>query len=61
ASACPFCRRNLGDGRDAVLGKKTGDFNKKDAVDGEMMVEDLIVLTAELLGLSTDIKPVPEK
>jgi heterodisulfide reductase subunit D len=61
ASACPFCRRNLGDGRDAVMGKATGDFNKKDAPVDEMMVEDLIVLTAELLGLSTDIKPAPEK
>ncbi len=45
-SACPFCRRNLLDGRDEL---------KLD-----MRVDDIVVLTAHLMGLSTDIKsPAP--
>jgi len=42
-STCPFCRRNLLDGRDEL---------KMD-----MSVDDLVVLTAHLMGLSTDVKP----
>jgi heterodisulfide reductase subunit D len=42
-STCPFCRRNLIDGRDEL---------KLD-----MSVDDLVVLTANLMGLSTDVKP----
>ena len=42
-STCPFCRRNLLDGRDDL---------KMD-----MNVDDLVVLTANLMGLSTDVKP----
>ena len=42
-STCPFCRRNLLDGRDEL---------KLD-----MSVDDLVVLTAHLMGLSTDVKP----
>ena len=42
-STCPFCRRNLLDGRDEL---------KLD-----MSVDDLVVLTANLMGLSTDVKP----
>ncbi len=42
-STCPFCRRNLLDGRDDL---------KMD-----MYVDDLVVLTANLMGLSTDVKP----
>lgn len=61
ASACPFCRRNLGDGRDKVLGREGTDFNKKDAAEDELMMEDLIVLVADLMGLSTEIKPQPAK
>ncbi|MDF1531570.1 MAG: (Fe-S)-binding protein [Methanosarcinales archaeon] len=56
SSACPFCRRNLGDGRNNVLSLETGDFNKRDKEGNDMQVEDLIVLTAELMGLSTKIK-----
>ncbi|MHC1576925.1 MAG: (Fe-S)-binding protein [Methanosarcinaceae archaeon] len=41
SSACPFCKRNLCDGRDSL--GLTPD---------EMEVEDLIVLTAEALGIS---------
>ena len=45
-STCPFCRRNLLDGRDDL---------KLD-----MRMDDLVVLTANLMGLSTDIKsPAP--
>ncbi|MCZ7406303.1 MAG: heterodisulfide reductase-related iron-sulfur binding cluster, partial [Candidatus Methanoperedens sp.] len=45
-STCPFCRRNLLDGRDDL---------KLD-----MSVDDLVVLTAYLMGLSTDVKqPAP--
>ncbi|MDP2766157.1 MAG: heterodisulfide reductase-related iron-sulfur binding cluster, partial [Candidatus Methanoperedens sp.] len=42
-STCPFCRRNLIDGRDEL---------KMD-----MYMDDLVVLVAHLMGLSTDIKP----
>jgi len=42
-SGCPFCRRNLLDGRDDL---------KLD-----MKVDDIVVLTANLIGLSTDINP----
>jgi heterodisulfide reductase subunit D len=42
-STCPFCRRNLLDGRDDL---------KMD-----MYVDDLVVITANLMGLSTDVKP----
>jgi heterodisulfide reductase subunit D len=42
-STCPFCRRNLLDGRDDLK--------------MEMRVDDLVVLTANLMGLSTDVKP----
>ncbi|VVB91402.1 CoB--CoM heterodisulfide reductase iron-sulfur subunit D [uncultured archaeon] len=42
-STCPFCRRNLLDGRDDLK--------------LEMRVDDLVVLTANLMGLSTDVKP----
>ncbi|TAN46157.1 MAG: hypothetical protein EPN24_01765, partial [Candidatus Methanoperedens sp.] len=42
-STCPFCRRNLIDGRDEL---------KMD-----MYMDDLVVLVAHLMGLSTDVKP----
>jgi len=42
-SACPFCRRNLIDGRDELK--------------AELRVDDVVVLAANMLGLSTDIKP----
>lgn len=42
-SGCPFCRRNLLDGRDEL---------KLD-----MKVDDIVVLAAHLMGLSTDINP----
>lgn len=42
-STCPFCRRNLLDGRDEL---------KLD-----IKVDDLVVLAAYLMGLSTDINP----
>lgn len=38
SSACPFCKRNLSDGRDSVKAEK-------------LEVEDVIVLTAEALGI----------
>jgi len=41
SSACPFCKRNLSDGRDSVGAK-------------ELVVEDIIVLTAEALGIRLD-------
>ncbi len=45
-STCPFCRRNLLDGRDDL---KMG-----------MNVDDLVVLAANMMGLSTDINtPAP--
>jgi len=45
-STCPFCRRNLLDGRNDL------------GID--MPVDDLVVLTANIMGLSTDInEPVP--
>ncbi|MCK4938521.1 MAG: (Fe-S)-binding protein [Methanosarcinales archaeon] len=56
SSACPFCRRNLGDGRDSIYGVEGTNFDLRDNEENEMQVEDLIVLTAELMGLSTDIK-----
>jgi len=40
ASACPFCKRNLMDGRDAL--------------NAHIEVEDVIVLVAQALGLETD-------
>lgn len=40
SSACPFCRRNLSDGRDELS--------------ADMEVDDLIVLTAKALGLSVE-------
>ena len=42
-STCPFCRRNLLDGRDDMK--------------AEIGVDDLVVLAAYLMGLSTDINP----
>ncbi|PAV14171.1 disulfide reductase [Methanosarcina spelaei] len=39
SSACPFCKRNLSDGRDALK--------------SDIVVEDVIELVAEALGLST--------
>ena len=42
-STCPFCRRNLLDGRDDLK--------------MEMNVDDLVVLTANMMGLSTEVKP----
>ena len=47
SSACPFCKRNLSDGRDS-LGEK-GVAGAK-----ELEVEDLIVLVAEALGIPLD-------
>ncbi|MBE0522175.1 MAG: (Fe-S)-binding protein [Candidatus Methanoperedenaceae archaeon] len=45
-STCPFCRRNLIDGRDELK--------------ADIAVDDLVVLAAHLMGLSTDIKsPTP--
>jgi len=45
-STCPFCRRNLQDGRDDL---------KLD-----IRMDDLVVITANLMGLSIDIKtPAP--
>src|SRR5659263_743034 len=45
-STCPFCRRNLQDGRDDL---------KLD-----IRMDDLVVITANLMGLSTDINaPAP--
>ncbi|MFW5987724.1 MAG: (Fe-S)-binding protein, partial [Methanohalophilus sp.] len=38
SSACPFCKRNLSDGRDSVKAE-------------DLEVEDVIVLTAEALGI----------
>jgi heterodisulfide reductase subunit D len=62
SSTCPFCRRNLGDGRDNVYNQKGAtNFDLRDNKDNKMQVEDMIVLVAELMGLSTDIKPVPKK
>ncbi|MDD4496880.1 MAG: (Fe-S)-binding protein, partial [Methanosarcinaceae archaeon] len=44
SSACPFCKRNLSDGRDALTEKNTPGAEK-------LEVEDIIVLVAEALGL----------
>lgn len=60
SSACPFCRRNLGDGRDSVYGVEGTNFDLRDNEENDMQVEDLIVLTAELMGLSTKIKSQEE-
>jgi heterodisulfide reductase subunit D len=56
SSTCPFCRRNLGDGRDNVFGLKGTNFDLRDDPNRDMQVEDMIVLVAELMGLSTKIK-----
>lgn len=61
SSTCPFCRRNLGDGRDNVYGVTGTDFDLRDNPENEMQVEDLIVLVAELMGLSTKIKSQMEE
>jgi heterodisulfide reductase subunit D len=61
SSACPFCRRNLGDGRDSIYGIEGTNFDLRDNEENEMQVEDLIVLVAQLMGLSTDIKSQTEK
>ncbi len=42
-STCPFCRRNLLDGRDDLK--------------MNMNVDDLVVLAANMMDLSTDINP----
>jgi len=44
SSACPFCKRNLSDGRDA-LGVK------------ELEVEDVVVLVAEAMGIDLSDTP----
>ena len=41
SSACPFCKRNLSDGRDAVKAE-------------DLEVEDIIVLTARAMGINLD-------
>ncbi|MBP2029152.1 heterodisulfide reductase subunit D [Methanohalophilus levihalophilus] len=41
SSACPFCKRNLSDGRDAVKAE-------------DLEVEDVIVLTARAMGINLD-------
>ena len=61
SSTCPFCRRNLGDGRDNVYGVTGTDFDLRDNPENEMQVEDMIVLVAELMGLSTKIKSQMEE
>lgn len=45
SSACPFCKRNLSDGRDAIGAK-------------ELVVEDVVVLAAEAMGI--DLSDAPE-
>ncbi len=45
SSACPFCKRNLSDGRDAIGAK-------------ELEVEDIVVLAAEAMGI--DLSDTPE-
>lgn len=49
SSACPFCRRNLSDGRDSLV--KQGKL-----ADGALEVEDMIVLVARAMGLDTEPK-----
>ena len=44
SSACPFCKRNLQDGTNSLVEKKTAGAEK-------LEVEDIIVLVAEALGL----------
>jgi heterodisulfide reductase subunit D len=57
SSCCPFCRRNIGDGRDNVYDQKgSTNFDLRDNPENKMQVEDMIVLVAELMGLSTKIK-----
>jgi heterodisulfide reductase subunit D len=41
SSACPFCKRNLSDGRDSVGAD-------------DLVVEDVVVLAAEALGIRLD-------
>jgi heterodisulfide reductase subunit D len=45
SSACPFCKRNLSDGRDAIGAK-------------DLEVEDVVVLAAEAMGI--DLSDSPE-
>jgi len=57
SSCCPFCRRNIGDGRDNVYDQQgSTNFDLRDNPENAMQVEDMIVLVAELMGLSTKIK-----
>ncbi|WNY26072.1 (Fe-S)-binding protein [Methanolapillus millepedarum] len=44
AQACPFCKRNLSDGRDAL--KQTGDEK------ADIIIEDVVEISARALGLS---------
>jgi heterodisulfide reductase subunit D len=61
-SCCPFCRRNIADGRDNVYDQKgSTNFDLRDNPDNVMQVEDMIVLVAELMGLSTKIKSQEEE
>jgi heterodisulfide reductase subunit D len=56
SSCCPFCRRNIGDGRDYVYDQQgSTNFDLRDNPENVMQVEDMIVLVAELMGLSTKI------
>jgi len=43
AQACPFCKRNLSDGRDALLAEE----NKK----ADIIIEDIVEISARALGL----------
>ncbi len=62
ASCCPFCRRNIGDGRDNVYDQQgSTNFDLRDNPENTMQVEDMIVLVAELMGLSTKIKSQEEE
>jgi len=45
AQACPFCKRNLSDGRDALLAEE----NER----ADIVIEDVIEISARALGLST--------
>jgi len=61
SSCCPFCRRNIGDGRDNVYDQiGATDYDLRDNPENKMQVEDMIVLVAELMGLSTKIKSQEE-
>ncbi|MDY0267273.1 MAG: (Fe-S)-binding protein [Methanimicrococcus sp.] len=44
AQACPFCKRNISDGRDALLAEE----NEK----ADIIIEDIIEISARALGLS---------